>query len=612
MKKIIFLLIAIPFFIGCKSKSPKILNKNEILATIDLLSVENDKVLVNVIAPKINSDTVTYHVPKIIPGTYSEDNFGKFIDDFKALDAEGNSLKVTKSDDNSWIISEAKNLKKVTYWVNDTFDVEKTHKIFSPAGTNISIDNYLINPHGFIGYFTDLENIKYILKIKHPIEILANSALTDYDESTTKDEFEVNRYEELIENPIMYCKPNSRTFEIDGMTTLISVYSPNNIVTAESITPKLKEVLEAQKKYLGKLNHTEKYAILLYLTDIKKNDAKGFGALEHPTSTTVVLPEIMKIDAISEQLKDIVSHEFFHTITPLSIHSDEIQNFDFINPKMSQHLWMYEGVTEYFANLFQVNQGLISEDEFYSRMNKKIENANKMNDKMSFTLMSQNILKSPYKEQYLNVYEKGALIAMCIDIQIREKSNGENSLLKVMQKLSSQFGENKSFNDDDLFDIVAKYSNNEVGDFLYDYVLGTKPIDYDSYFARMGVSKITTQIPENVFAKGNDSYLEIKNKTKDIVVKSNMELPPFFNSLGLKNNDLIVSVNNTKYNSDSFFDLIDTAQNWNEEDQVTLQIKRNGKPKTLKGKIKKTYQISKKYSVNDSSKNDLRNAWLKN
>jgi predicted metalloprotease with PDZ domain len=42
---------------------------------------------------------------------------------------------------------------------------------------------------------------------------------------------------------------------------------------------------------------------------------------------------------------------------------------------MSEHLWMYEGVTEYFANLFQINQGLITEDEFYTRISEKVERA---------------------------------------------------------------------------------------------------------------------------------------------------------------------------------------------------------------------------------------------
>jgi predicted metalloprotease with PDZ domain len=52
-------------------------------------------------------------------------------------------------------------------------------------------------------------------------------------------------------------------------------------------------------------------------------------------------------EELVKSMMDVVSHEFFHIVTPLSIHSKEIQYFDY-NPKMSEHLWMYEGVTEYF------------------------------------------------------------------------------------------------------------------------------------------------------------------------------------------------------------------------------------------------------------------------
>jgi predicted metalloprotease with PDZ domain len=158
-------------------------------------------------------------------------------------------------------------------------------------------------------------------------------------------------------------------------------------------------MMRAQKKFLGAINSTKKYAVLLYLSDMKKADAKGFGALEHPTSTTVVMPEMMPKEQMAEQLKDVVSHEFFHIVTPLGVHSKEIQYFDFNAPKMSKHLWMYEGVTEYFANLFQVNQELISEEDFYNRMSDKISQASAMNDTMPFTTMSANVLDKPYKDQ---------------------------------------------------------------------------------------------------------------------------------------------------------------------------------------------------------------------
>jgi predicted metalloprotease with PDZ domain len=287
------------------------------------------------------------------------------------------------------------------------------------------------------------------------------------------------KYASLIEMPIMYSKPDFTSFMVDDMEIIISVYSPTGKYTAKQITPNMETMMKAQKRFLGQINSTKKYAILLYLSDMEAKDAKGFGALEHPTSTTVVMPEMMGLEMLQEQLKDVVSHEFFHIVTPLTIHSNEIQYFDFNNPQMSEHLWMYEGVTEYFANLFQVNQGLITEDAFYKRMDDKIKGAKRMNDTMPFTTMSQNVLVEPYKSQYLNVYEKGALIGMCIDIIIREKSNGQKGILDMMQKLTNEFGPTRPFNDNELFARITEMTYPEVGEFLNTYVAGPTPIPYE-------------------------------------------------------------------------------------------------------------------------------------
>lgn len=61
---------------------------------------------------------------------------------------------------------------------------------------------------------------------------------------------------------------------------------------------------------------------------------------------------------------------------------------------MSQHLWMYEGGTEYFANLFQIQEGLINKDEFLKRIGEKIMNSKNYNDTMPFTVMSKMYCRS--------------------------------------------------------------------------------------------------------------------------------------------------------------------------------------------------------------------------
>ena len=470
----------------------------------------------------------------------------------------------------------------------------------------------MLNNHGFIGYFNDKLEIQYNVTITHPATLFGSTSLVDLNKSDTVDRFVTKRYFELVDNPIMYSKPDYMTFIVDGMEILFSVYSPNGTHTAKSLMADLEKTMRAQKAFLGPINNNKKYTVLLYLSDMKKADAKGFGALEHHTSTTVVFPEMMPAAALGEQIKDVVSHEFFHIVTPLSIHSKEIQYFDYNNPKMSKHLWMYEGVTEYFANLFQVNQGLIDSDEFYQRIVSKINNAANLNDTMPFTEMSANVLVPPYKDQYLNVYEKGTLIGMCIDIIIREKSNGERGILDLMQKLSKKYGAEKPFNDDELFDEITSLTYPEVGAFLETYVAGPTPIPYDVYFAKVGVSKAKMSIPMNPFLKDQSTpYITVDGKTKEIIILPSDELNEFMKGLGLQGGDIIVSINDIAYNLDNIYDMIMESQNWKVDDAISVKIKRAGVEQTIKGKVKLSMEEVEGYGLNDNSKQELNNAWLK-
>lgn len=610
-KNLLILALAVGLWANIAQAQAK---KSEVIKVqIDLNKIVNDQVNVTVYTPKMQADEAVFNIPKIIPGTYSIDDYGKFIENLTAYDASGKTLSVEKKDDNSWTIKNAKKLVKISYFVNDTYDTENTHKIFSPAGTNIEADkNILVNTHGFVGYFSGYNENPYEVKITHSENLWGATSMTDLDASATADVFETARYAELVENPIMYSKKDVSTFTIQGMDILIAVYSPNGTHSAESLTADMQRMMVAQKTFLGSFNANKKYSVLIYLSDMQKEtDARGFGALEHPTCTTVVMPEAMGKDELAEQLKDVVSHEFFHIVTPLTIHSNEIHYFDFNSPKMSQHLWMYEGVTEYFANLFQVNQGLIDEEEFYSRMAGKIANAARMDDQMSFTTMSANVLSDPYKEQYLNVYEKGALIGMCIDIIIREKSNGTRGILDLMQQLSAKFGAQKPFNDQELFATITALTYPEVGEFLTTYVAGETPIPYDTYFAKMGVTKKVIQVAGNPFIKDQRPLITVNPATKEIIVLPASPMNSFFTELGLQAGDVITAINDTNYNLDNIYDMIMASEGWKQDDAITVSIKRDEKNLVIQGKVKLPMEDRDGFEATNQDRMKLKDAWLK-
>ncbi len=625
MKKLIYFMAVLTVTYSCKTTQDlETITPEPVVVNIDLVNVQNDKVKVMVDPGKLTGAQTTFYIPKTVPGTYSIDNYGKFIENMKAFDYLGKELLVARKDDNSWLIDNAENMDKITYWVNDSFDVEGEEGVFSPAGTNIEKDkNFMLNLHGFVGYFENLTEQPYKLVIHRPTGLIAGTSL-QMSHSTTQqgppgttiESYNTKRYFEVVDNPIMYAKPDTTSINIQGMKVLLNVYSPNDVYTTKDIKAGVEEMISAQKEFLGEIDNTSSYAILLYLSDLEEMDARGFGALEHHTSTVVVLPETMPLGALKTTMTDVVSHEFFHILTPLNIHSNEIHYFDYNEPKMSKHLWMYEGVTEYFANLFQVNQNLISNDEFYDRMSKKIESSKNFNDSIPFTVMSENILEEPYKSDYYNVYLKGALIGMALDIKLRELSNGDMGILDMMKKLSEKYGKNKPFEDDALIPAIVSLTYPEIQNFFDTYVSGTTPIPYAEFLEKVGVRYENTEVNTSYFIKGQIPYIDGDPETGALFFRKNIALNSFLEKLGIKNGDVIKSVNEAEYTIENVYELIMKSQSWTEGEDIKMTVLRADQELVLSGKITQPTDSQIKLKEADlpetDSKVKLRKAWLKN
>ncbi|GHA27707.1 peptidase M61 [Salinimicrobium marinum] len=621
MKKLLYAM-ALSFAIyGCKTTQTNF-EDQPVIASLDLVNVQDDKVQVTVDPERFTTEQTIFYIPKTVPGTYSVSDYGKYAEDIKAYDYDGNELEVVKLSDNSWSISNAGNLDKVTYWVNDTFDVQGEGGIYSMAGTNIlEGENFLLNLHGFVGYFENMTEEEYRLEIKRPSDLIAGSALnvatthTAEDGSFKTDIYNLDRYFEVTDNPIMYAEPDTVSFDVQGMEVLLNVYSPNNKFSAQELKPAVERMVRAQKDFLGEIDQTSKYAILLYLSATPgQDDAGNFGALEHHTSTVVVMPETMEQSDLEQSLTDIISHEFFHIITPLSIHSEEVHFFDFNDPKMSQHLWLYEGVTEYFANLFQVNQDLIDNQEFYERMHDKIKVSQRFDDTVPFTVMSANILEDEYKDSYYNVYQKGALIGMALDIRLRELSNGNMGLLDLMKKLTEKYGKDRPFQDDQLISDIVELTYPEIQEFFDKYVTGETPIPYNEFFQKTGLEMRKGEVSVGYFIKDQATPYITLNEQGSILIRDDAELNSFHTQLGLETGDVIKSINGQKYNAQNVYDLITASQNWKEGEEITATVMREGEEITLESEVVEPTATGMKLSEvpnADSEQIELRYSWLK-
>ena len=193
--------------------------------------VKDDKVKIELIIPdNAISDSLEFHFPKIVPGTYSIYDFGRFVHDFKAFDKEGKSLSYSRLDQNRWRISDSKKLYKISYWIEDSYDTKKDTVIFEPAGTNIEEgENYLLNTFGFFGYVNGLERRPFDIEIIKPENFYGATPLKRLKESETSDRFFSTDYYELMDSPIMYTKPDTASIYLGNTEVVISVYSPNSL-----------------------------------------------------------------------------------------------------------------------------------------------------------------------------------------------------------------------------------------------------------------------------------------------------------------------------------------------------------------------------------------------
>ena len=592
---------------------------------IDLVNINEDRAPVTINPGRFTTETVTYRLPRVIQGTYSVSDFGKYIDDFKAFDYEGNEMAVNKVDTNTWTITNAKELDKITYLVNDPFDIESTGGIggeqpFSPAGTNIEPDNYVLNLHGFIGYFDSLKNSQYKLDITAAADIVRSSALQDVSSKTSTDGNNITtsyfapRYFDITDNPMMYGDLDVEEFQVGDIKIVLSVYSPNKLYTAAALKETVFKMMQAQKAYLGDINVTPRYDIFLYLSEEKEDSPKGFGALEHHTSTVVVFGESMSEDAMDDSMTHVVAHEFFHIVTPLSVHSEDVHYFDYNNPTFSKHLWMYEGVTEYFATLFQVDQGLIDESEFYNQIMSKIDNSKRLDDAMSFTIMSENVLKAPYKDQYLNVYQKGALIGMCVDILMREGSNGQRGILSLMKELTNKYGKNKPFEDDKLIDEIVAMTYPSLGDFFDNHVVGDIPINYNEFFEKVGLEIGEGRVETNYILMNGVPIVSGDPEKGTIFFTDAVLENSFWADNGVLPNDVIKTIDGKELTMANANSLLQQVFSWEPGKSIEVKLDRNGEEIIIKTTTTKTYTMGKgimeKADATDAQKS-LREAWLK-
>ncbi|MBL7700744.1 MAG: peptidase M61 [Ferruginibacter sp.] len=584
---------------------------------VDLTKVIDDKLQVELVAPAISKNEISFYLPKIVPGTYMNSNYGMYVHDLKAFDKENKELPVSRQGGCQWTIKKAKKIHRLSYTVEDTWDAAIENFVYSMCGTSFEAGkNFVLNTPGVFGYFDGMKKMPFEISFTKPAGFYAATGLKPVATGAVNDKFICSNADHLYDSPIMYSLPDTTTITVGNAEVLVAVYAPRKQATSKFIAANLDKLLQGSKDYLGGKLPVDKYAFIFYFNSEQKKQAVT-GAWEHSYSSFYSLDESPEKDAI-EGIVDISSHEFFHIISPLTISSREVKEFNFNETVLSKHLWLYEGSTEYTSHHVQVWSGMKTPEQFLETLAQKINGSRSFyNDSLSFTELSTESA-GRWAQQYGNVYQKGALISACLDLYLLKLSNAQYGIKDLKHDLSIKYGKDKFFEDAELFDIITEMTFPQVKDFFKTYVEKGTPIPYQQFFDMAGVDYIPAEIYRDFTIGG----VKISSDKQGAVVVGLKGMNAFGEKLGYKEGDEMVSINDMPVNISNISDVITQLYgNLKEGDIVTVKVKRtdaSGKIElvTLSAaafKIEKTRKHLLRFISNPTAAQlKIRNAWLHN
>ena len=565
---------------------------------LDLNDRSSDVFKVTLVPEKLSDENRIFQFASTAPGTYERMDLGRFVKSFKAYDNDGNEIETKHESLNQWSISNPRKVSKIIYDIEDTWDTPvDSDYIFRMSGSTIENDNVLINGQCVFGYFHGMQSEPVYVKIDYPKDWLLGTALTLDDNGY----FEAENYDQIVDSPILLGKLTKESITVSNTKVDVYTYSKTGLIKSSDILESIEDILKAEDAFTNGLP-VDHYTFLFHFEDITA------GAWEHNYSSEYIYREDTLSEKLVQNIREFVAHEFFHVVMPLNIHSELIEKFNFEKPVMSQHLWLYEGVTEWAANILELRDSLISLDYYLNVLHQKLNYADNYSDTISLVYLGVHSVN--LHDQYPNIYEKGAIVAGLLDIRLLELSNGKMGLREVINELSHKYGPHKPFSEKTFFDDFTEMTYPEIGDFFDKYIKGTESLPLKEYYAKIGInydklagadsSQVSLGVTvgfngENFFIVGVDKETPNGDKIKegDIVKKVNGEELSFTNA-----RKIFTQINNTHKVGDT----------------ITMTVVRNDEPVVLKLQLS-AKKIKHVFSVNENATDEeikLRNAWLTN
>lgn len=449
--------------------------------TVSMLNPSSQTYTVVLNCSNWKEDTIELKMPRWMPGYYQLMDYSNSVESLQAYNNKSKRITTKNKNAHTWVISGINkkpffikyNIKTKKQFVANSY-IDSSHCYIIPENTFLYADGWLNTPVTIT--LNIIEGWNKIATGLQPINGNPN-------------EFSAPNFDILYDCPILTGKLQELpSFKVKGIEHRFIGYKIGDFDYSLFMN-NLKKVVEAGSAIIGDIPYKQYTFIGI---------GPGRGGIEHLNNTTISFDgNELKHPGGMNRMMNFIAHEYFHHYNVKRIRPFELGPFDYEKGNRTNLLWVSEGLSVYYEYLIVKRAGLVDEaallNDFETNLNAVENNPARQYQSLqqaSYSTWSDGPFGTQGNEpgKSISYYDKGPLVGLLFDFEIRNATQNKKSLDDVMRKLYWKYYKEKQrgFTEAEFQQTCEEVAGISMSA-MFDYVYTTKELDYNKYLAYAGL-----------------------------------------------------------------------------------------------------------------------------
>ncbi len=444
--------------------------------------------------PKPDATGQRVSLPAWIPGSYLIRDFAKNITRIKASSA-GRSVGLQPIDKDSWLCEPCSDSLLIEYQIYAGDDSVRAAKLDTTKA--------FFNGTSVFLRVQGQEEQSCKIKIHAP----AGEGYADWRVATSMPrvsvddrgfgEYQAENYDAAVDHPVAIGQFESADFEAGGVPHTIAFFGRQR-ADFNRLCNDLQRLCQHHIDFFQDETPFQNYLFIVMVV------GEGYGGLEHRASSVLIcsrdsLPA-HNVQEVSEQYREFLglcSHEYFHAWNVKRIRPAAFMSLDYQRETYTELLWAFEGITSYYDDLALLRCGLIDTNSYLQLLGRTITRVLRGKGRWRQTIAESSFYAWTkfYKQDenaanaIVSYYAKGSLIALILDLKLRQITQGQSSLDHIMRELWVRYGKaGKGITETTIGDLAEKLGGSEIKSLLNQALYTTEELPLENCLFGHGVS----------------------------------------------------------------------------------------------------------------------------